>query len=156
MSRRKQVALFTLGLAGCLATSAAAAVTSARTLTLPAPVVVNGVRLKPGEYTLIWDVTRSRTSVSFANETRRLATVPARLVAAKQQYVRNTIVCGKDSDGTCDVQEIHFAGPGQALVFHTPKARASLGLHPSFTIEMQPLASPVYPQETAYRPRPIE
>lgn len=83
MSRRKRVALFTLGLATCLAASAAAAVNQARNLTLPAAVVVNGVRLNPGEYTLIWDVTRSRTSVSFANDTQRLATVPARLIPEK-------------------------------------------------------------------------
>ncbi len=158
MSPRKQVALFTLGLATCLAASAAAAVTQARNLTLPAAVVINGVRLNPGAYTLIWDVTRSRTSVSFANDTQRLATVPARLVAVKQQYARNTIVCGKDADGTCVLQEIHFTGPGRAIVFHTAKARPSHRLNSSFTVDLmmrQPLDSPLYQQGDANRLRPI-
>ncbi len=155
MSPRKQVALFTLGLATCLAASAAA-VTQARSLNLPAAVVVNGVRLNPGDYTLIWEVTRSRTSISFADDARRLATVPARLVTAKQQYVRNTIVCWKDADGTCVLQEIHFAGPGRAIVFHTAKARRPLGLNPSFTLDLmtpRPMALPAQP-DGSYRRRP--
>ncbi len=156
MSPRKQVALFTLGLAASLAPSAVAEVSQVRSLNLPTAVVVNGVRLNPGEYTLIWEVTRSRTSVSFANETQRLATVPARLVAVKQKYARNTLVCGKDADGTCDLREIHFTGPGRAIVFHAAKARAPLRLHPSFTFKI-PLASPQYqPDAAAYRSRPIK
>ncbi len=156
MSPRKQVALFTLGLATCLAASAAAAVSQVRSLTLPATVVVNGVRLQPGDYTLIWDGTRSRTSVSFANNTKRLATVPARLVTEEQQYARNTIVCGKDADGTCVLQEIHFTGPGRAIVFHTAKARRHLSLNPPFTLDLmmqQPAAPPPQP-DASYRQRP--
>ncbi len=156
MSPRKQVALFTLGLATCLAASAAARVTQVRSLTLPAAVVVNGVRLNPGDYTLIWDMTRSRTSVSFADDTRRLATVPARLVTIKQQYVSNTIVCGQDADGTCLLQEIHFAGPGQAIVFHSAKARRHLGLNSTFTLDLmmqQPDAPPAQ-SDGSYRQRP--
>ena len=158
MSRRKRVALFTLGLATCLAASTAAAVNQARNLTLPAAVVVNGVRLNPGEYTLIWDVTRSRTSVSFANDTQRLATVPARLVPGKKQYTRNTIVCGRDADGTYVLQEIHFTGPGRAIVFHTAKTRPPLGVQPSMTLDLmmrQQLEPPQYQPGAAYRLRLI-
>ncbi len=156
MSPRKQVALFTLGLAASLATSAVAAVSQVRSLNLPTAVVVNGVRLNPGEYTLIWEVTRSRTSVSFANETQRLATVPARLVAVKQKYARNTLVCGKDADGTCDLREIHFTGPGRAIVFHAAKARRHLSLNTPFTLDLitqRPDAPPTQP-DISYRQRP--
>ncbi len=156
MCRRKRVALFTLGLSTCLAASAAATVNQARSLTLPAVMVVNGVRLNPGEYTLIWEVTRSRTSVSFANDTQRLATVPARLVPGKKQYTRNTLVCGRDADGTYVLREIHFTGPGRAIVFHTSKTRPPLGVQPSMTFDLmmrQQLEPPQFQPGVAYRQR---
>ncbi len=154
MTPRKHVALLTLGLvSGLAATAAAGTVTQVRSLNLPAPVVVNGVRLEPGDYTLIWDLHHSRTSVAFANNERRLATVPARLVREKKQFVQNTIVCAKDADGACVLREIHFAGSGETIAFHIARPHRRSSLDPTLSLDllMQPLSSPSQQPATALR-----
>lgn len=154
MTSRKLVVLLTLSAVGGLAaTAAAGTVTQVRNLNLPAAVVVNGVRLEPGDYTLIWDLNHSRTSVAFATGERRLATIPARLVREKKQFVENTIICAKEADGACALEEIHFAGSRQAIAFHITRARRPAGPNPSFTVDMMmtPLETPSQQPAAAIR-----
>lgn len=102
-----------MGLALLLASSAFAA--SKANLTLQNPTVINGAKLKPGEYKLEWDGTGPNVEVSIKQGKNVLAKVPGKVVDLSEPSHDNAAVLTKNSDGTRTLAGARFEGKKFAL-----------------------------------------
>jgi hypothetical protein len=102
-----------LGLALMLASTAFAA-TKAH-LQLQNPTLVNGTKLKPGDYKLEWDGTGPNVEVSVIQGKNVVAKVPAKLVDMKTPTKDDAAVVTDNGDGTRKLAAVRFAGKPFAL-----------------------------------------
>ena len=102
-----------MGLALLLASSAFAA-TKAE-LTLHNPTIVNGAKLKPGEYKLQWEGSGPNVEVSIMQGKTVVAKVPAKLVDLKTPAQNNAALVKNNDDGTSTLAGARFEGKKFAL-----------------------------------------
>ena len=102
-----------MGLALLLASSAFAA-TKAE-LTLQNPTIVNGAKLKPGEYKLQWEGSGPNVEVSIMQGKTVVAKVPAKLVDLKTPSQNNAALVRNNDDGTSTLAGARFEGKKFAL-----------------------------------------
>jgi hypothetical protein len=86
-------------------------------LTLPGNIVLQGIHLQAGEYSITWASHSPELTVTVSNGEKVLATASAKLVECSKAYERDTIVVSKNADGTRALRAIGFAGSSQAIVF---------------------------------------
>ena len=102
-----------MGLALLLASSAFAA--SKASLTLQNPTVINGAKLKPGDYKLEWDGSGPNVEVSIMQGKKVVAKVPAKVVDLNQSSASNAALLKQNSDGTTTLAGVRFQGKKFAL-----------------------------------------
>jgi hypothetical protein len=102
-----------MGLALLLASSAFAGTKA--NLTLQNPTVVNGAKLKPGDYKLQWDGSGPNVEVSIMQGKTVLAKVPAKVVDLSSPAHDNAAVVKHNDDGTSTLAGARFEGKKFAL-----------------------------------------
>jgi hypothetical protein len=102
-----------LGLALMLASSAFAA--SKGSLQISNPTMVNGTKLKPGDYKIQWDGTGPSVELSIIQGKNVVAKVPAKLVNLDAAASNDAAVTEKNSDGSSTLAGIRFQGKKFAL-----------------------------------------
>jgi len=102
-----------MGLALLLASSAFAATKAS--LTLRNPTIVNGAKLKPGEYKLQWDGSGPDVEVSILQGKNVVAKVPGKLVDLKMAAQNNAALLKSNDDGTSTLAGARFEGKKFAL-----------------------------------------
>jgi hypothetical protein len=102
-----------MGLALLLASTAFAATKAS--LTLQNPTVVNGAKLKPGDYKLQWDGSGPNVEVSIMQGRTVLAKVPAKVVDLSSPAQNNAAVVKHNDDGTITLAGARFEGKKFAL-----------------------------------------
>ena len=103
----------TVGLALLLASSAFAATKA--TLELHNPTIINGTKLKPGEYKLQWEGTGPSVEVSVMQGKNVLAKTTAKLVDLDAPARSGAAVTHKNDDGTVALTGVRFEGKKFAL-----------------------------------------
>jgi len=102
-----------MGLALLLASSAFAA--SKASLTLQNPTIINGAKLKPGEYKLQWDGSGPNVEVSIMQGKTVLAKVPGKVVDLNEPANHNAALVTRNNDGTSTLAGARFEGKKFAL-----------------------------------------
>jgi len=102
-----------MGLALLLASSAFAATKAS--LTLQTPTVINGTRLKAGDYRLQWDGSGPNVEVSVMQGRNVLAKVPAKVVDLASAAESNAALVKVKDDGTSTLTGARFEGKKFAL-----------------------------------------
>jgi hypothetical protein len=102
-----------LGLALLLATGAFAATKGS--LQLSNPTVVNGTKLKPGDYKLEWDGSGPSVELSIKQGKNVIAKVPARVVDLSTASANDAAVTHSNGDGTSSLMGVRFQGKKFAL-----------------------------------------
>jgi len=102
-----------MGLA-LLLTSSAFAATKA-SLTLQNPTIINGTKLKPGDYKLQWDGSGPNVEVSIMQGRTVLAKVPAKVVDLTSPAENNAAVVKHNDDGTSTLAGARFEGKKFAI-----------------------------------------
>jgi len=102
-----------LGLAVLLASSAFAGTKAS--LHLNNPTIVNGAKLKPGDYKLEWEGTGPDVEVSIMQGKNVLAKAPAKLVDLSTPAQNTAAVVIHNSDGTAALSGARFEGKKFAL-----------------------------------------
>lgn len=102
-----------LGLAVLLATSAFAATKA--NLQLGNPLMVNGTKLKPGDYKLEWEGSGPNVEVSIIQGKNVLAKVPARLIELQSPATNDAAVTRKNDSGPNSLAGVRFQGKKFAL-----------------------------------------
>ncbi|MGC2473756.1 MAG: hypothetical protein WA485_05430 [Candidatus Sulfotelmatobacter sp.] len=102
-----------LGAALLLASSAFAA--NKANFTFNSPTIVNGTKLKAGDYKLEWDGTGSEVQVSFIQGKKVVAKVPAKLVDLNSNSQNDAAVVNNNGDGTTTLTALRFAGKRYSL-----------------------------------------
>ncbi len=102
-----------LGLALLLASSAFAATKA--DLHLNNPTSINGTKLKPGDYKLVWDGSGPDVEVSIMQGKTVLAKAPAKVVDLSTPAANNAAVVTKNGDGTATLAGARFEGKKFAI-----------------------------------------
>jgi hypothetical protein len=97
-----------MGLAVLLASSAFAATKAS--LTLQDPIIVNGAKLKAGEYKLQWEGSGPNVEVSILQGKTVLAKVPGKLVDLKMPAQNSAALVKSNDDGTRTLAGARFEG----------------------------------------------
>jgi len=103
----------TMGLAVLLASSAFASTKA--TLNLNNPTVVNGTKLKAGEYKLQWDGTGPDVQVSIMQGKNVVAKVAGKVVDLNAPSQNTAAVVRRNDDGTSTLSGARFEGKKFAL-----------------------------------------
>jgi hypothetical protein len=104
-----------LGLALALNTEGRAAETNR--LSLPRDMVIAGVDLRAGTYTVEWKVQGTRATVMFSREGRIVATVQGKYTAFDRSATTNTLYFSKNSNGLLAINALGFAGTTKGILF---------------------------------------
>jgi hypothetical protein len=102
-----------LGLALLLASSAFAA--SKANLQLDNPVMVNGTKLKPGEYKLQWEGAGPNVELSIVQGKNVVAKVPAHVIELPTPAANDAAVTRKNDSGPSSLAGLRFQGKKFAL-----------------------------------------
>ena len=102
-----------MGLALLLASSAFAGTKA--DLHLNNPTNINGTKLKPGDYKLVWDGTGPDVEVSIMQGKTVLAKAPAKLVDLSTPAANNAAVVKRNDDGTTALAGARFEGKKFAI-----------------------------------------
>jgi hypothetical protein len=102
-----------MGLALLLASSAFAG--SKADLHLNNPTSINGTKLKPGDYKLVWDGAGPDVEVSIMQGKTVLAKAPAKLVDLSSPAANNAAVVKHNDDGTNALAGVRFEGKKFAI-----------------------------------------
>jgi hypothetical protein len=102
-----------MGLALMLASSAFAATKAS--LNLQHPTIVNGTKLKAGDYKLEWDGSGPNVEVSIIQGKNVLTKVPAKVVDLSSPSQNSAAVVTLNSDGTSTLSGARFEGKRFAL-----------------------------------------
>ena len=102
-----------MGLALLLASSAFAATKAS--LNLQHPTIINGTKLKAGDYKLQWDGSGPNVEVSIIQGKNVLTKVPAKVVDLSSPSQNSAAVVTLNSDGTSTLSGARFEGKRFAL-----------------------------------------
>lgn len=104
----KRLVLVTALLLCVLPLSAVAGTKQSATINISDPVMVNGTRLKPGDYTVRWNGTGSDTQVQFLQGKREVVSVPANVIA-QSNPTSPAITVRSTEDGSKTISEIDLS-----------------------------------------------
>ncbi len=107
------VKTLTMGLAVLLASSAFASTKA--TLNLNNPTIVNGTKLKPGEYKLQWDGNGPNVEVSILQGKTVIAKTAGKVVDLSAPAQNTAAVTRRNDDGTSSLTGARFEGKKFAL-----------------------------------------
>lgn len=107
------VKTLTMGLAVLLASSAFAS--SKATLNLNNPTIINGTKLKAGEYKLQWEGTGPDVQVSIMQGKNVIAKVTGKVVDLSAPAQNTAAVIRRNDDGTSTLSGARFEGKKFAL-----------------------------------------
>ena len=110
------------GLALAMNTEGKAAETD--TLKLPRNMVIAGVDLRAGAYTVQWKIKGTRATVVFSRERRTVATVLGECVAFNRSVATSTLYFSKTADGLFVVNALGFAGTNRGILFPVVQTHA--------------------------------
>ena len=119
-----------------LATAIFAADKNKGSLQIPEQVSVNGQALPAGTYTVEWaaETYTVKLGDSDLNVDLRIlqgktvvATVPARMIGLQRSDSWDSVVEGKNQDGSRSLLEFHFGGKKYAFALGGEKARTDIG-----------------------------
>ena len=79
------------------------------------PTSINGTKLKPGDYKLVWDGTGPDVEVSIMQGKTVLAKAPAKLVDLSSPAANNAAVVKRNDDGTTTLAGARFEGKKFAI-----------------------------------------
>lgn len=102
-----------LGFALLLASSAFAATNA--NLQIFNPLLVNGTKLKPGDYKVQWDGAGPNVELSIMQGSKVLAKVPAHIIQLDQPANDDAAVTTKNDSGTSTLAGVRFHGKKFAL-----------------------------------------
>jgi hypothetical protein len=102
-----------MGLALMLASSAFAATKAS--LNLQHPTIINGTKLKAGDYKLEWDGSGPNVEVSIIQGKNVLTKVPAKVVDLSSPSQNSAAVVTRNGDGTSTLSGARFEGKRFAL-----------------------------------------
>ncbi|HTW59316.1 MAG TPA: hypothetical protein VMD99_14385 [Terriglobales bacterium] len=102
-----------IGAALLLASSAFAATKAS--LQLHDPTIVNGTRLKPGDYKLEWEGTGPNVELSIKQGRTVVAKVPAHVIDLPSPAGNDAAVVKRNDDGTAALEGVRFEGKKFAL-----------------------------------------
>ncbi len=102
-----------MGLALLLVSSAFAA--SKGSVELRNPTIVNGTKLKAGEYKFEWDGTGPNVEVSIMQGKNVIAKVPAKVVELSTPAQNTAAVVQRNDDGTSTLSGLRFEGKKYSL-----------------------------------------
>jgi hypothetical protein len=102
-----------MGLALLLASSAFAATKA--DLHLNNPTSINGTKLKPGDYKLVWDGAGPDVQVSIMQGKNVIAKAPAKVVDLSMPAQNNAAVVKRNDDGTTALAGARFEGKKFAI-----------------------------------------
>jgi hypothetical protein len=102
-----------MGLALLLGSSAFAATKA--NLQLTNPVMVNGTKLKPGDYKVQWEGTAGNVELSITQGKNVLAKVPARVIELQTPAANDAAVTRKNESGPNTLAGVRFQGKKFAL-----------------------------------------
>ena len=106
-----------LTLAIMLASTAAFAGSTKKSLDFTNPVQVNGTELRPGSYTLKWDGNGNDVNVEFTRNNKVITTAHAKVVPVTEKAVNDAAVVEPAGNGS-NLVEARFAGKPYKLVFN--------------------------------------
>jgi hypothetical protein len=78
---------------------------------------IGSTQLKPGHYTVAWQGTGPAVQVSFQQNGKTVATIPATLKTNDDQVTQDAIMTEATSADTTELKEIDFGRQKEALVF---------------------------------------
>ena len=84
-------------------------------LQLNNPVMVNGTKLKPGDYKLQWEGSGPNVQLSIMQGSNVLAKVPAHVVQLETPAANDAAVTRKDDSGSKTLAGVRFQGKKFAL-----------------------------------------
>ncbi len=102
-----------LGLAVLLASTAFAATKAS--LQLSSPVLVNGTKLKPGDYKIQWEGAGPNVELSILQGKKVVATVPAHVVELQVAASSDAAVTRQNASGPNTLAGVRFQGKKTAL-----------------------------------------
>ncbi|HEY6768586.1 MAG TPA: hypothetical protein VI386_27825 [Candidatus Sulfotelmatobacter sp.] len=102
-----------LGAALILASNAFAA--SKASLQLNGPVMINGTKLRAGDYKLQWEGNGPDVEVSIMQGKNVVAKAPAHIVNLETPAVNSAAVTRRSDDGTSTLAGVRFSGKKYAL-----------------------------------------
>jgi hypothetical protein len=102
-----------MGLALLLASSAFAGTKA--DLHLNNPTIVNGTKLKPGDYKVVWDGSGPDVELSVMQGKTVLAKAPAKVVDLSTPAANNAAVVTRNGDGTSALSGVRFEGKKFAI-----------------------------------------
>jgi hypothetical protein len=111
----KVTKMIVLSLALLMSTSLFAA--SSGSLSLTAPVQLNGTQLKPGEYKVTWEGNGPDVTVSVMKGREVVATAPAHVKDLDKKFAADAAVLQKNADGSTSLNAVRFSGKKIALEF---------------------------------------
>lgn len=97
-------------------TAGASAATVSKTVTLDNASQIGGTTLKPGDYKVTYDDSSPNPQVAFKKGKNTVATIPAEIKNLGSK-TNSTSLVWNTQNSTPVLQEIHFGGSTQAVVF---------------------------------------
>jgi hypothetical protein len=95
-------------------------------LKLARDMVIAGVDLRAGAYTVQWKIQGTRATVTFSREGRTVATVQGKYTTFDRSVTTNTLYFSKNPNGYLAINALGFAGTKKGILF--PLVRS--GSHP--------------------------
>ncbi len=114
--------IMAFGLALAMNTEGSAA--EMATLKLPRDMVIAGVDLRAGTYTVQWKIKGTRATVVFSRERRTVATVQGERVDFNRSIATSTLYFSKTADGIFAVNALGLAGTNKGILFPLVRTRA--------------------------------
>ena len=87
-------------------------------------MVIAGVDLRAGAYTVQWKIKGTRATVVFSRERRTVATVQGECVAFTRSVATSTLYFSKGANGLFAVHALGFAGTNKGILFPLVRTHA--------------------------------
>jgi hypothetical protein len=118
-----------IGLALAVTTDAHAI--EASHLSLPRNMVIAGVDLRAGIYTVEWKIRGTRATVVFSREGRHVATIQGQYETFDRSVATTTLYFSKSSDGEFAIHALGFAGTNKGILFPSVRSHPRQPADPS-------------------------
>ncbi len=110
-----------LGLVLAVNTEGRAAGTNS--LKLSCDMVIAGMDLRAGDYTVLWKIQGTRATVEFSRERRTVATVQGEYTTFDRKATTNTLYFSKNPNGFFAINALGLAGTKKGILFPSVRSR---------------------------------